>query len=94
MRLWVITYDIADDRRRRELSKLLGQRLERVQESVFEGWLNFMEIREVIEQVTVIIEPAEDRLRAYPLAVKNEARHQTAGQQTVTKRPENFWIVG
>lgn len=94
MRLWVITYDIANDRRRRELSKLLARRLERVQESVFEGWLNFMEIREVIEQVSVIIEPTEDKLRAYPLAVRNETRRQTAGQQTITKRSENFWIIG
>ncbi|HRI93047.1 MAG TPA: CRISPR-associated endonuclease Cas2, partial [Accumulibacter sp.] len=39
MRLWVIAYDIADDRRRRELARLLGRQAERVQESVFEGWL-------------------------------------------------------
>lgn len=94
MRLWVITYDIADNRRRRELAKLLSQRLERVQESVFEGWLNFMEIREVIAQVEQIIQPDADKVRAYPLAVRNEKRYQSIGLQTTVPRPQHYWIVG
>jgi CRISPR-associated protein Cas2 len=94
MRLWVITYDIADNRRRRELAKLLSQRLERVQESVFEGWLNFMEIREVIAQVEQIIEPEADKVRAYPLAVRNEKRYQFVGLQMTVPRPQHYWIIG
>lgn len=93
MRLWVITYDIADNRRRRDLSKLLAQRMERVQESVFEGWLNFVEIREVMVQAAQVIEASEDSLRAYPLAVRTESRHQIAGKQPVAAKPQDFWIV-
>ncbi len=94
MRLWVIAYDIADNRRRRELSRLLAQRLERVQESVFEGWLNFLEIREMIGKVQKIIEPVEDSVRAYPLAVRAEKRYRTTGRQTPTRRPQGYWIIG
>ncbi len=94
MRLWVIAYDIADNRRRRELTKLLAHRFVRVQESVFEGWLDFMEIQDVIKEIEVIIEPGEDSLRAYPAALRNEKRYQTAGQHISTQRPLNYWIVG
>lgn len=94
MRLWVITYDIADSRRRSELFKLLAQRLEHVQESVFEGWLEYGEIDELIGQVQSMIEPAEDSLRAYPLALRNEQRQQTAGRQHATPRPGSYWIIG
>ncbi len=94
MRLWIITYDIADNRRRRELAKRLGQGLVRVQESVFEGWLNVLEIQQLIADIQHIIEPAEDKLRAYPLAVKQQQRYQTIGQHTPTPRPEQYWILG
>lgn len=94
MRLWVIAYDIADNRRRRELSKLLGQCMDRVQESVFEGWLNSLEQRELIAKVSDIIDHTEDTVRAYPLAVKTEMRYQTGGRQALTQRPKEFWIVG
>ena len=39
MRLWLVSYDIADDRRRRRTANVLHTQLERVQESVFGGWL-------------------------------------------------------
>jgi CRISPR-associated protein Cas2 len=94
MRLWVIAYDIANNRRRYGLAKLLSQRMERVQESVFEGWLNFIEIREVIAQIKEIIDPADDKVRAYPLAMKSENRYQTLGRQKLTQRTHDYWIVG
>ncbi|MEQ1526004.1 MAG: CRISPR-associated endonuclease Cas2 [Gallionella sp.] len=94
MRLWVIAYDIANDRRRRALVKLLAQCMERVQESVFEGWLNPMEIREVIRQTKEIIESAEDKVRAYPLALRNEKRCKTLGGQKPARHPQDYWIVG
>ena len=94
MRLWVICYDIADNRRRRELAKCLSQRMERTQESVFEGWLNYMEIGEIIGKVKEIIDPSEDSVRAYPLALRCEKNCRTFGQQSSAKRPEEYWIVG
>ena len=94
MRLWVLTYDIADDRRRRQLAKCLGKQLERVQESVFEGWLTQGELRVLLEEAAPLLDLSVDRLRAYPLAVRKQSRYQTYGQHRETKQILDFWIIG
>ncbi|EXI68977.1 MAG: CRISPR-associated endonuclease Cas2 2 [Candidatus Accumulibacter adjunctus] len=68
MRLLVIVYDIADDRRRQRLAGVLGRRGKRVQESAFEAWLSGAELRALLAEVAAVIEPAADAVRAYPLA--------------------------
>ena len=93
MRLWVLVYDIADDKRRRLLAKHLGQRLQRVQESVFEGWLTMMELEEVMAQARQLVDVGEDRLRAYPLALRKEARCRIHGQQSSVEKSNDYWIV-
>jgi CRISPR-associated protein Cas2 len=93
MRLWVISYDVADDKRRDRLARLLARTMERVQESVFEGWLNSAEITRLIEEAKSILDLHEDGLRAYPLAVRTPERYQVYGQQTPTAEHRNFWIV-
>jgi CRISPR-associated protein Cas2 len=35
-KLWLVCYDVADDKRRNKLAKLMEQRCQRVQYSVFE----------------------------------------------------------
>ena len=93
MRLWVIVYDIADDRRRRRLAAVLGRRAERVQESVFEAWLNGAELRALLAEVAAVIEPAADAVRAYPLALRTASRRETLGAQSATARPSDYWLA-
>lgn len=93
MRLWVIAYDIADDVRRRRLASALGRRAVRVQESVFEGWLNAIEVRALLAEAAALIEPTVDALRAYPLAGNVSSRRRTLGDASGAPRPPGFWIV-
>jgi CRISPR-associated protein Cas2 len=94
MRLWVIAYDIADDKRRRYLVKCLSQKMQRVQESVFEAWLTQSELSLLIVEATPLLNLQQDRLRAYPLAVRTEQRYGTYGQQQATMKHSNYWIIG
>lgn len=94
MRLWVIAYDIADDRRRRQLVKCLASQMQRVQESVFEGWLMQKELNDLINQAKPILNLEEDQLRAYPLAVRSEKRYGVYGQQRATTKQTDYWIIG
>lgn len=94
MRLWVVAYDIADNRRRRQLATCLGKRLVRVQESVFEGWMTQSESRALLDEAARLLDMTSDRLRAYPLAVRKPDRYQTYGQQRMTEKVSDFWIVG
>lgn len=94
MRLWVVAYDIADDKRRRSLVKTLARQLQRVQESLFEGWLTQGEMNLLVEEIAAIIDPVEDSLRAYPLAVRKQERYQAYGQQSCTTPHDNYWVIG
>lgn len=94
MRLWIVAYDIADDKRRRTLAKCLGTRLERVQESVFEGWLKQLEMNSLLEEIHQILDQEADRLRAYPLAVRKAVRYRIHGLQHQTARHTDYWIIG
>jgi CRISPR-associated protein Cas2 len=93
MRLWIIAYDIGDDRRRRCLAQLLASRMVRVQESVFEGWLNGADVAQLLAAAAELLEPAADALRAYPLALRDPARRQTLGNQAGATAPAGYWIA-
>jgi CRISPR-associated protein Cas2 len=93
MRLWVIAYDIADDRRRRRLVAVLARRAARVQESVFEAWLNAADIRALLAEAAAEIEPGADALRAYPSAQREAGRHLCLGDQPGAERLAGHWIV-
>ncbi|MFM7325302.1 MAG: CRISPR-associated endonuclease Cas2, partial [Nodosilinea sp.] len=47
--LWVVCYDVRDDKRRRKLVKLMEQRCQRVQYSVFECPLAEGVLMELVE---------------------------------------------
>lgn len=67
-RLWVVAYDIEDDRIRRGVHKLLYGFGEPVQYSVFECWLSHSQFIQLRVQVRSLIE-REDSVRWYPLCV-------------------------
>ena len=93
MRLWVIAYDIASDSRRYRLAVHLGTRMNRVQESVFEGWLHAPEMREILEGARALIDEAQDQIRAYPLAMRTSGRCTVMGMQEMTAPTPNYWIL-
>lgn len=66
--LWLVCYDVADNKRRQKLVKLLEQRGQRVQYSVFECPLEEKELRQLLEKRWLkVLNLREDNLRIYPL---------------------------
>jgi CRISPR-associated protein Cas2 len=74
--LWVVCYDVRDDKRRRRLVKLIEQRCQRVQFSVFECPLCEKELVKLLEKRWLtVLNLREDNLRIYPL--DGSAKKQT-----------------
>ncbi len=64
---WVISYDIVDDKRRRQLARALEGWGVRVQYSVFECALTPGEREHLSRQLQEYIDSEEDSLRWYPV---------------------------
>ena len=65
-RLWMISYDIEDNKVRRHVHNHLKDRGERVQYSVFECWLNRRQLSELRTRLQTEIKDG-DSVRWYPL---------------------------
>ena len=68
MLLYVITYDMACNRRRQKVADLLEGYGRRVQESVFECVLTRVNYRELQQKLRRHFNPTEDSIRFYPLS--------------------------
>jgi CRISPR-associated protein Cas2 len=93
MRLWLVSYDIADNRRRRRTANVLHTQLERVQESVFAGWLTASQARTLLTSVQTELNTQQDQLRAWPLAQRQPERQRTHGQQDRLEPDPSHWMV-
>ncbi|HRF99447.1 MAG TPA: CRISPR-associated endonuclease Cas2, partial [Aggregatilineales bacterium] len=67
MNFWVVSYDIANDQRRRKVSKLLEGYGRRAQFSVFECELSADKLRQLEERLCKLIDVTEDDVRFYPI---------------------------
>lgn len=93
MRLWVIAYDIVDNRRRRLVADFLGRHANRVQESVFEGMLTGQEIQQVTKTLGELMEKGEDSLRCYPIGVEDPNRRRALGTQPGMACTQDYWVI-
>lgn len=68
-RTWVLSFDVADDRRRARLARLLESRGQRVQESVFEVLATLEGFDALLREVTraECFDGSVDGVRAWPL---------------------------
>ena len=87
-RLYVVSYDIPDDRRRTKVANLLKSYGERVQFSVFECWLDSAEIARLHDELAKRADLTEDSVRIY----KSTSDIRILGVGTVTKNPE-AWVA-
>lgn len=67
MRLWIISYDISDDKARARVEKALSQRGSRVNYSVFECWLDSGAQSRLRAELKTFIDGETDSIRYYPL---------------------------
>lgn len=63
----MVSYDIVCDRRRHRVAKLLEGYGERVQDSVFECWLEDRHLRVLHAKLVAQVDPECDRVRIYTI---------------------------
>jgi CRISPR-associated protein Cas2 len=91
--LYLITYDIADDRRREDVATLLSGYGPRVQLSVFECELRSRrEAAELRGKLRDLIDPVEDQIRVYPLDDRAARGVIVLGARVIEER-QDFWII-
>lgn len=90
---YVITYDIADDRRREDVATLLSGYGPRVQLSVFECELRTRrEAGSLQGKLRDLIDPLEDQVRIYPLNDRATRGIAVIGARMIEER-QDFWII-
>lgn len=77
--LFVIAYDTPDDRRRRRLARLLEGYGVRVQDSVFECWLDGRQRADLVRRLRRELDEAVDKVRIYTLCGRDVADVLWAG---------------
>lgn len=77
--IYIICYDISDDRRRNAVFNILKNYGFRIQNSVFECNLNKENSQKLINELQEIIDDNEDSLNIYNLCEKCESKIITIG---------------
>ncbi len=90
--LVVIAYDTPDARRRQQIVRLLENVADRVQWSVFEGWLTEEQIDKVWHRLEKVVDPNEDELRLYRVCAYCRDASRALGQATLSVIPDH-WVV-
>ena len=81
----VIAYDIANDKRRRALVRVLESFGERAQESIFEAWLTERERKKMETKAHNCIDTSADRLAIYVLPKIDREAIINLGSGSITK---------
>lgn len=89
---YVISYDIVDDTRRRNVVKFLLGVAYRVQKSVFEGCFSSDEIKNASEKLSKIIDKKTDSIRFYPLCESCNKKIQIIGTGVIIEKI-NYIII-
>lgn len=84
---YLLTYDIADPKRLAKIAKAMEAIGERVQDSVFEAYLDAAELGRLLKKVEKIINLKEDSLRVYLLCGACREKVRCLGQGKVTPQP-------
>ncbi|CAH1191534.1 CRISPR-associated endoribonuclease Cas2 1 [Candidatus Nitrotoga sp. BS] len=83
--LIMICYDIADDRRRNKVARLLQGWGKRVQESLFECYITARQQRQIIRDIASLIDAEQDKVRYYALCGKDRGKLQVLGNGSETQ---------
>jgi len=84
---FLLTYDIADPKRLAKVAKAMEAVGERVQDSVFEAYLNEAELEKLLKKTQKLMKVEEDSLRIYVLCEACRAKIRCVGQGKVTPPP-------
>ncbi len=84
---YLLAYDIADPKRLVKIAKIMESIGERVQDSVFEAYLNEAELERLLKRVERVMEMEEDSLRIYFLCGACRSKIRCVGVGNVTSPP-------
>ena len=91
--IYLVAYDITDDRRRGAVSIALSAYGARVQLSLFECDLpNPTLVQELKQRLRTLIDPVEDQIRLYPLTPTTTRTIEILGTRRLEERAD-FWIL-
>ena len=90
--LRLVCYDIVDNRRRTEIAHLLEGYGQRVQESLFEVYVDMPGMRRLLHKMEAIMDPLTDTVRIYSLCAKDAGDRHFLGQ-TVYVREYAYVII-
>lgn len=90
--LRVICYDVACDRRRRRVAKLLEERATRVQFSVFEARLSGRALRSLIASVEQALDKG-DSIRVYTIGRTGERESSVHGSGVPIESEAGYWLL-
>jgi CRISPR-associated protein Cas2 len=79
--LYVVAYDIPDDRRRTKIHKALCGFGEWTQYSLFECFLDARELVRLRAKLQALLQPNEDSVRIYPVCAGCRVGVETVGSQ-------------
>jgi len=86
---WLVCYDVRDDKRRVKLAKLMEQRCERVQYSVFECPVSESVLSELLQKKWLkVLDISQDSLRIYPLNKSTKAQVKVFGSPPPYEKPD------
>lgn len=91
--LFVVAYDVTEDKRRGRVRKLLREYGEPVQRSVFEARLTRRERERLLARAERLVDLTTDSLVLYPIAPRSEAGIVALGQPRPEIRAPRFFIV-
>jgi CRISPR-associated protein Cas2 len=86
--MYVVAYDISDDRRRTRLFKTLKRYGTAVQESVFECHLTPDQFVKMMRDVESVIDPQLDHVRYYDLCRQCAERVKATSASRITSDPD------
>lgn len=89
---YLICYDTPDNKRRRKLVKILEEMCERVQWSVFEGWMTPRQLNETKMRLNRVLDESADNIRIYRLCAYCQQEVATYGLSHRTEMVQ-FWVV-
>lgn len=87
----VFSYDIADDRRRRRVAKILEEMMVRVQESVFECRLSAQATEQILRRLEPEMAP-DDSLRVYAVGADSLPPCRQIGGAPIADN-HDFWLL-
>jgi CRISPR-associated protein Cas2 len=89
--LYLVAYDIADDRRLREVAKMMEAYGNRVQRSVFECSLSRSQLAGLIHDSKMRMNKLEDKLQIYKLCEDCRERFSRHTDAEISRDPD-VWI--